>query len=130
MHLSTYDLTNFHQVGIKLDGLYNIYHLTLRRTVVPKGTTCFNLLSAQVVIISTVIGDYIYLTSNNQLLFVMKTQCDPCDLKFEFLNIICINRVFRRCCSPRLINFEAIGAVEKRLISKHRQMVNKMPVTT
>ena len=59
MHLFIYDLMNFHQVGMKLDGLYNIYHLTLRRIVVPKSTICFNLLCAQAVIISTVIGDYI-----------------------------------------------------------------------
>jgi hypothetical protein len=59
MHLFIYDLTNFHQVGMKVDGLYNIYHLTHRKTVVPKRTTCFNLLRAQAVIISNVIGDYI-----------------------------------------------------------------------
>jgi hypothetical protein len=59
MRLFIYDLTNFHQVGMKVDGLYNIYHLTLRRTVVPKSITCFNLLSVQAVIINTVIGDYI-----------------------------------------------------------------------
>jgi hypothetical protein len=51
--------------------------------------------------------------SNNQLLHVMKTQCDPRELSFDFLNVVYINRVFRRCCIPRLIDFEAIGAVEK-----------------
>jgi len=50
MHLFIYDLTNFHQVGMKLDGLYNIYHLTLQRTVAAKSTICFNLLCAQDVI--------------------------------------------------------------------------------
>ena len=29
---------------------------------------------------------------------------------------------------PRLIDFEATGAVEKQLIVKHQQMVNKMPL--